>query len=73
MATLDLHLEAPPALVRREEQARFEFNKTIAGHYRNGPNYSKVGVLFLIWEGDDMNCKTKEVGFLTDCLRLFDD
>lgn len=66
---LDLHVEAPPnpaAFVRREEEARFEFNKTIAGHYRNGRDYENVGALLLTWQGDDLNCAV-EVRLLISC------
>jgi len=64
MATLDVHLEAPPKATRSafgQPDAKFVFNKTIAGHYRNGREYEKVGVLLLTWESDDMDCKTLEV------------
>lgn len=66
MATLDVHLEAPPKATRNllgQPDAKFIFNKTIAGHYRTGREYEKVGVLLLTWESDDMDCKTLEVGF----------
>lgn len=66
MATLDVHLEAPPKATRSafgQRDAKFVFNKTIAGHYRNGREYEKVGVLLLTWENDDMNSKVLEVGF----------
>lgn len=44
------------------EEARVTFDKTISGHYRHGKTgYGRVGVLFLTWEDDDMNCKETEV------------
>ncbi|MCJ1390214.1 hypothetical protein MMC18_003072 [Xylographa bjoerkii] len=65
MASLDFHIEAPAhrtALGRSKDDARFIFNKTIAGHYRNGPTeYTRVGVLLITWEDDDMNLKKSEV------------
>jgi hypothetical protein len=42
--------------------AQVEFNKTIAGCYRDGnAEYDSVGVLLLTWKDDDMNCKETEV------------
>jgi hypothetical protein len=42
--------------------AQLEFNKTIAGCYRDGnAEYEAVGVLLLTWKDDDMNCKDAEV------------
>ncbi|MCJ1315907.1 hypothetical protein MMC15_001227 [Xylographa vitiligo] len=65
MASLDFHIEAPAhrtAFGRSKDDARFIFNKTIAGHYRNGPSeYTRVGVLLITWEDDDMNLKKSEV------------
>ncbi|KAH8696833.1 hypothetical protein GQ44DRAFT_718969 [Phaeosphaeriaceae sp. PMI808] len=47
------------------EIAQIEFNKTIAGCYRDGDaEYDSVGVLLLTWKDDDMNCKEKEVNAL---------
>jgi hypothetical protein len=44
------------------EIAQIEFNKTIAGCYRDGDEeYDAVGVLLLTWREDDLNCKAKEV------------
>jgi len=44
------------------EIAQIEFNKTIAGCYRDGnAEYDAVGVLLLTWREDDLNCKEKEV------------
>lgn len=44
------------------EIAQIEFNKTIAGCYRDGnAEYESVGVLLLTWRDDDMQCKEKEV------------
>ncbi|MCJ1438958.1 hypothetical protein MMC27_008348 [Xylographa pallens] len=65
MASLDFHIEAPAhrtAFSRSKDDARFIFNKTIAGHYRNGPSgYTRVGVLLITWQDDDMNLKKSEV------------
>lgn len=45
--------------------AQIEFNKSIAGCYRDGnAEYDAVGVLLLTWRDDDMNCKEKEVNAL---------
>lgn len=42
--------------------ADIEFNKTIAGCYRDGnEEYDAVGVLLLTWKDDDLMCKVKEV------------
>jgi hypothetical protein len=42
--------------------AQLEFNKSIAGCYRDGhAEYDAVGVLLLTWNDDDMNCKETEV------------
>ena len=44
------------------EEARIIFNKTVGGHYRHGKTgYKQVGVLFLTWKDDDMQCKDTEV------------
>ncbi|MCJ1278807.1 hypothetical protein MMC21_006625 [Puttea exsequens] len=55
---------------RREkqyEQARVTFDKTVSGHYRHGKTgYTRVGVLFLTWAEDDMQCKETEVDRLRD-------
>ena len=75
-ATLDLHLQAPPhSAPPRPEEVSYEelevtFNKTIEGHYRHGKTgYKRVGVLFITWVEDDMQCRETEV----DALRtLFD-
>ncbi|KAL8790443.1 MAG: hypothetical protein Q9213_000595 [Squamulea squamosa] len=75
-ATLDLHLETPPhaAHPRTEEpyeELEITFNKTLEGHYRHGKTgYKRVGVLFLTWEEDDMQCKETEVDTLR---KLFAD
>jgi len=65
MATFDLHFEAPvhrTPFGRRKDDARFIFNKTIAGHYRNGrTGYSRVGAQFITWQDDDMHLKGFEV------------
>ncbi|MCJ1397565.1 hypothetical protein MMC11_000759 [Xylographa trunciseda] len=65
MASLDIHIEAPAhrtAFARSKDDARFIFNKTIAGHYRNGPTeYTRVGVLLITWKDDDMHLKESEV------------
>lgn len=48
--------------VLQDEEAKIEFNKTLAGHYSNGKTgYDRVGALFLTWKDDDMQCKTTEV------------
>ncbi|KAF2257627.1 hypothetical protein CC78DRAFT_206179 [Lojkania enalia] len=45
--------------------AQIEFNKSIAGCYRDGKTeYDAVGVLLLTWVDDDMNCKEREVNDL---------
>ena len=45
------------------EQARIIFDKTLAGHYRDGrTGYRNVGALFLTWADDDLQCKNTEVG-----------
>lgn len=75
--TLDVHLETPPhSAPSRSEEASHEelevtFNKTIEGHYRHGKTgYKRVGVLFVTWAEDDMQCRETEV----DALRkLFDE
>lgn len=50
-----------------QDIAQIEFNKTIAGCYRDGnAEYDSVGVLLLTWREDDMNCKEKEVLMLDE-------
>ncbi|KAL8862366.1 MAG: hypothetical protein Q9178_001375 [Gyalolechia marmorata] len=76
-ATFDLHLETPPHPAppptdeEPYEDLEITFNKTLEGHYRHGnTGYKRVGVLFISWEEDDMQCKATEV----DALRnLFDE
>ncbi|KAL9061639.1 MAG: hypothetical protein Q9206_000459 [Seirophora lacunosa] len=80
-AIFDLHIETPPSRphvsparsgdATDEEELEITFNKTLAGHYRYGKTgYKRVGVLFLTWEEDDLQCKETEV----DALRaLFAD
>ncbi|KAF2821077.1 hypothetical protein CC86DRAFT_386623 [Ophiobolus disseminans] len=47
------------------EIAQIEFNKTIAGCYRDGnAEYESVGVLLITWKEDDMRCKEREVNTL---------
>ena len=47
--------------------AQIEFNKSIAGCYRDGlAEYDSVGVLLLTWREDDLNCKEKEVLLLLE-------
>lgn len=75
-ATSYLHLETPPhrphtAPARPDEEPYEEleitFNKTLEGHYRHGKTgYKRVGVLFLTWEEDDLQCKETEVDALRD-------
>lgn len=76
-ATFDLHVETPPhrshvSSVRSHDEEPFEeleitFNKTLEGHYRHGATgYKRVGVLFLTWEEDDLQCKETEVDALRD-------
>ncbi|KAK0513636.1 hypothetical protein JMJ35_004000 [Cladonia borealis] len=49
------------------ERARVTFDKTISGHYRDGKTgYKDVGVLFITWEEDDLQCKETEVDALND-------
>jgi hypothetical protein len=44
------------------DSAKVEFNKFIAGCYRDGnAEYDDVGVLLLTWEQDDMRCRELEV------------
>ncbi|KAL8729574.1 MAG: hypothetical protein Q9166_004654 [cf. Caloplaca sp. 2 TL-2023] len=79
-ATFDLHLETPPhtAPLHAEntseeayEELEITFNKTLEGHYRHGKTgYKRVGVLFLSWEEDDMQCKETEID---DLRKLFDE
>ena len=46
-------------------EAVITFDKTIRGHYRDGKaGYAHVGVLFLTWEADDLQCKATEVDSL---------
>ncbi|KAL8711529.1 MAG: hypothetical protein Q9225_007103 [Loekoesia sp. 1 TL-2023] len=80
-ATFDLHLETPPhrshIITPHPDKATNEdpyddlkitFNKTLEGHYRHGKTgYKRVGVLFVTWEEDDLQCKSTEV----DALREF--
>ncbi|MCJ1249478.1 hypothetical protein MMC30_006702 [Trapelia coarctata] len=72
MATLDVHFEAPvhrSSFGRRKDDARFIFNKTIAGHYRNGrEGYARVGAQFITWKDDDMRLKGYEVDRLQEIL-----
>ncbi|KAF2685665.1 hypothetical protein K458DRAFT_300405, partial [Lentithecium fluviatile CBS 122367] len=50
--------------------AQIEFNKSIAGCYRDGnKEYDAVGVLLLTWRDDDMKCKEKEVDALEKVFR----
>jgi hypothetical protein len=52
------------------EIAQIEFNKFIAGCYRDGNSeYDAVGVLLLTWRDDDMECKEKEVNELERVLK----
>ncbi|KAF2107042.1 hypothetical protein BDV96DRAFT_654133 [Lophiotrema nucula] len=47
------------------EIVKLEFNKAIAGCYRDGhAEYDAVGVLLLTWREDDLNCKEIEVNAL---------
>ncbi|KAL8672340.1 MAG: hypothetical protein Q9168_003193 [Polycauliona sp. 1 TL-2023] len=77
--TFDLHIETPPHSAQSApprtdnesyEELEITFTKTIEGHYRHGKTgYKRVGVLFLTWAEDDLQCKETEV----DALRnLFD-
>lgn len=44
-----------------EDEARLIFNKTIEQNYRHGrTGYLRVGVLFLTWEADQMQCRDTE-------------
>ncbi|KAL8696952.1 MAG: hypothetical protein Q9224_002534 [Gallowayella concinna] len=68
-ATFDLHVETPghtsPPFHESNEELEIAFSKTIEGHYRHGSTgYRRVGVLFLTWEEDDMQCKETEVDHL---------
>ena len=64
MATLDVHIETPAyrtSFDRRKDNARFVFNNTIAGHYRDGrTGYNRVGTLLITWEHDDMHLRESE-------------
>ncbi|KAM3416512.1 hypothetical protein BST61_g8102 [Cercospora zeina] len=73
-------LESPRTRRRREtssdrhhrhyDELRVTFEKTIKGHYRNGPaTYEKVGVLLVLWQDDDMDLWAKEVGDLAAVFR----
>lgn len=45
-----------------ERDAQITFEKTVGGHYRHGKTgYKQVGVLFLTWAADDLQCKKTEV------------
>ncbi|KAL8929049.1 MAG: hypothetical protein Q9208_001492 [Pyrenodesmia sp. 3 TL-2023] len=49
------------------EELEITFNKTLEGHYRHGKTgYQRVGVLFLTWEEDDLQCKETEVDALRE-------
>ncbi|KAF2653327.1 hypothetical protein K491DRAFT_634032 [Lophiostoma macrostomum CBS 122681] len=62
--------EDPKFFVLDREHAEIEFNKSIAGCYRDGnAEYDEVGVLLLTWRDDDMSCKEKEVNELEDVFR----
>ncbi|KAL6719066.1 hypothetical protein ACLMJK_003301 [Lecanora helva] len=68
--SLSAHHREKSASETECEDARIIFNKTIAGHYRNGKTgYRQVGALFLTWADDDMECKNKEVVKLGDLFR----
>ncbi|KAL9117701.1 MAG: hypothetical protein Q9187_005758 [Circinaria calcarea] len=79
MATLDIHIDVPAhhhrqnsrtAFDRQKDHARFIFNKTIAGHYRHGrTEYTRVGVLLITWDQDDMNLKNRLQTIFKDRLR----
>ena len=59
------HRRHPSAKEEEYEKARVTFDKTVSGHYRHGKTgYKRVGVLFLTWEEDDMQCKETEVDSL---------
>jgi hypothetical protein len=72
MASLDIHIEAPPDKYwhkRRThydvdtERSRVRLSKSIPGRYHDGhADYDEVGVLLITWKDDDMYCKEKEVG-----------
>ncbi|PVI02228.1 hypothetical protein DM02DRAFT_310627 [Periconia macrospinosa] len=52
------------------EIAQVEFNKSIAGSYRDGnAEYDAVGVLLLTWREDDLKCKEKEVNVLENVFK----
>ena len=74
-ASLDLHLQTPPYQTSQTSpkffdneqyaEAQITFDKTLEGHYRYGKTgYKRVGVLFLTWEEDDLQCKETEVDAL---------
>ena len=52
------------------EDALIEFNKAIAGCYRDGNHeYDAVGALLITWKEDDMNCRELEVNGLEDVFK----
>lgn len=74
-APIDSPLEPPAPVVSTKEDsgddlydlAKVTFDKTLQGHYRHSTTgYSRVGVLFLTWEEDDLQCKETEVDALRD-------
>ena len=57
------HSQSKTTSQLRKEEARVIFDKTLAGHYRDGrTGYRNVGALFLTWADDDLQCKNTEVG-----------
>jgi hypothetical protein len=79
MASLDIHIEAPPDKYwhkRRThydvdtERSRVRLSKSIPGRYHDGhADYDEVGVLLITWQDDDMYCKEKEVDRLRDVFK----
>jgi len=55
---------------RHKATVKFNFNKTIAGRYRDGSaEYEEVGVLLVTWADDDLYCKSKELVRLEKVLK----
>ncbi|MCJ1242558.1 hypothetical protein MMC14_010567 [Varicellaria rhodocarpa] len=77
MATLDVHIETPAyrtSFDRRKDDARFVFNNTIAGHYRDGrTGYNRVGTLLITWEQDDMHLREYEASNVDRLESIFRD
>ena len=63
--------QSPKERKAQYERARVTFDKTISGHYRDGKTgYKDVGVLFITWEEDDLQCKETEVSAALTTLEI---